>query len=438
MALALLTLLSSFLLVILCLQPLLSSLCFWRFSRFIPFAPVWRLVDGDILTHAHFSRMQKVVYVVGGAGCTGRIVSRMLLQHCAHTHVVLVGRTAAALQELQASLGAISPNVSHVIADASSVDTLLPKLQGAAPAASAATKRTMIVCSSYVGTAPLETAIQLHSNYIDIQFNAKKYPNLQKFTTKIAREGITCLTEGGFHPGTVGPFLQRAAAQLPGITKCSMGCILRADWRAFSMRDETVDEFVAEMLHSVYRKFEDGCWVDCRVTSSSTLFPMTFSITSSGKQERLVPLYLGEMGDVVARLPSLRDFKFGVAGFGPFIDFVLGPAIYLTSFVVPRSVTRRMMIGGLRRFASLPPYVTLVRCEAEGPTGVYHAELFHPDGYELTAAAVVAAYKQIDEGLIPEGVFARMGSACDHSHMFEDMQKMGMKFSEQTMPICAT
>ena len=377
--------------------------------------------------------MAHVVYVVGGAGCTGRIVSRMLLQHCAHTHVVLVGRTAAALQELQASLGTISPNVSHVIADASSVDTLLPKLQGAAPTASAATKRTMIVCSSYVGTAPLETAIQLHSNYIDIQFNAKKYSTLSSFSDMIAREGITCITEGGFHPGLLGTFLQRAAANLPGITKCTLGGIARIDWKNASVKQETADEFLTELRNSLYRKYEGGKWVDCNIMSSSTFFPMSFSVTAPGKTEPLIPLYFGEMHDAAAAIPTLRDYKFGMAGWGKIFDNVMMPAIMLGSYVAPRSWMRHMFLWSIRKFGSYPPYVTLLRCEAEGPTGVYHAELFHPDGYELTAAAVVAAFKQIDEGLIAPG-FARMGNACDHSRIFSDMATMGMNFTESIAP----
>jgi saccharopine dehydrogenase (NAD+, L-lysine-forming) len=99
-----------------------------------------------------------------------------------------------------------------------------------------------------------------------------------------------------------------------------------------------------------------------------------------------------------------------------------------------------MMLWGLRRF-SRPPYGTLLKLEARGLRDGGETRLtlsvFHPDGYVLTAAPMVACLLQVLDGTARRPGLHFQALLAEPARMLADMKQMGVEVTmSETSPSC--
>lgn len=135
------------------------------------------------------------ILILGGTGCTGRLIAQHLLAQ-SKTDITIATRH---LDKGQAF--ADRPNQQYpsyrakaIYADASKTDSL--RL--------AFTNQTMVVVAApttaYAADV-IRTALEMGVDYLDVQISAQKLALLQSSTDEIERAGRCFITEAGFHPG---------------------------------------------------------------------------------------------------------------------------------------------------------------------------------------------------------------------------------------------
>jgi saccharopine dehydrogenase (NAD+, L-lysine-forming) len=147
-----------------------------------------------------------------------------------------------------------------------------------------------------------------------------------------------------------------------------------------------------------------------------------------------VPLFLEELRELPDAFPTLRETGFFIAGFGWLPDYVTMPIAMLGVKLGPRRVQEwvaRLFARSLR-WASKPPFVTLLQLEAEGEgeggeQRRVSLRLSHADGYDFTAIPVLACLLQWLEGSARKPGLTTMANAVEPVRFLADLERLGVE-----------
>lgn len=362
--------------------------------------------------------------ILGGYGNTGLPLARLLLQETG-VRVVLAGRSRDKAEAAAAQLNSQFPGnrVAGQQADVSDVQSLKQVFQG---------MDMVLVASStarytrQAASAALETGI----DYLDIQYSTQKLAVLKSLADDIAREGRCFITEGGFHPGLPSALVRFVAPHFDRLEKANVGSVIRADWASVYLAENTVDEFLQEMLDFQPLCFKGGQWKKSTMMGMGDALTMDFG-GEFGRQS-CMPMFLEELRSLPEMYPSLRETGFYISGFNWFTDSVALPLAMVVLKIWPQKALRpmgRLMAWSLKAY-SKPPFGTLLKVEAhgakDGRTKTMEVTLSHQDGYLFTAIPVAACLFQYLDGSIRKPGLWMQANVVEPGRFLKDMERLGI------------
>jgi saccharopine dehydrogenase (NAD+, L-lysine-forming) len=367
----------------------------------------------------------KTIVILGGYGNTGRDVAQLLLEH-SDVSLVIAGRNGTRAAQASAEWNKRFPGerVRGLAADASDRESLRRAFAGA---------DLVVVASStspYVATVAA-AALEAGLDYMDPNYSTAKLAVLQDLAPSIERAGRCFVTDAGFHPGLPAALVRFAARRLDPLLSARVASVIQIDWATLDFSPATLEELVTEFREYKAMHFVDGRWRS--MNWLEMMLPAWFRFDHGFGRRYAMPMFLEEMRPLPDLIPSLRETGFYVGGFNWFVDWVILPIGLGFLWAAPRRSTRlvgRMMLWGLKRFGR-PPYGTLLKLEAKGLREGSEAQLtlsvFHPDGYVLTAAPMVACLRQMLDGTARKPGLHFQALLADPERLLADMKRMGVE-----------
>lgn len=381
--------------------------------------------------------MATTVLVLGGYGTTGRLLSELLLRW-SNARVVLAGRDLGKAEREAGELSARYPGrVGACVADASdavSLDRAFSDVGVVAVAASVLAHADVVV----------EAALRAGVDYFDLLLPGElKHSALKRLRPAIEKDGRCFITDGGIHPGLSAPMIRALSPAFTRLERADVGALLRVDWSAYSFSISTIEEFVDELMTYRAEALRGGAWstLAWRDAQRTVDFGPPFG------RERCAVMAMGELRELPALIPSLRDCGFSVSGFNPVVDSIVMPLGFAAMKAAPgllRSPYGRLLAWSLRKF-SRPPYGTIWQVEGEGEpadgpaaNGRYARaglRLAHADGYWLTAATAAASLLQyLDGSLRTPGVHVQ-AMAVEPARLLRDLMRMGARLESYGLDV---
>lgn len=369
--------------------------------------------------------MSKRILILGGAGNTGCKIA-LLLALITDVELVLAGRN---LDKAQAMADALNDDVggARVTArqvDASDVDALL---------AAFSEVDAVVVASSTTAYAwqVAHVAMAAGIDYFDTQLSTReKIAMLRDVRRDIEEDGLLFITDCGFHPGVPAALVRYAARVFDTVEKANVSALLRLNWRDLSFAQATAVEMVEEFEHYQPTVYHNGFWKTYDLSK-----PPRVDFGEPFGQQMCVPMHLHELEELPRRLPSLRETGFFIAGFNPFVDYVIIPLSFAALGVAPGTKPRlaRLFEWGLKKFAR-PPYGAILRMDASGALNDHSVTmtltLAHDDAYWLTAAPVAACLLQyLDGALEPSGLHFQ-ANIVEPARFLRDLSHLGVNVTE--------
>ncbi len=412
----------------------------------------------------------RTIAILGGYGNTGREVARLLLGHT-DVNLVLAGRDAGRASEAAEAWNGrfAGQRVRGRAADAADAESLGGLFEGV---------DLVIVASStspYVGTVA-KAALDAGIDYLDCQYSTAKLEVLRAMAAEIESAGRCFVTDAGFHPGLPAVLVRYAAKRLGRLSSAIVGSVIQVDWARLQVSPSTAEELVAEFRDYRALRYRDGRWQS--MGWLEMMRPIWMAFGHGFGRRYTVPMYLEEMGPLPEMYPELQATGFFVGGFNPVVDYVIVPVVMGLLAVAPRrglAPAGRLMAWGLRRF-SRPPFGTLLRLEASGvadgvgaqvtggaepetaggvgaqvtggaepetaggaePEAAASAalagaaptltvEIYHDDGYVLTAAPMVACLLQLLDGSVRQPGLHFQALLMEPARALADLELLGIE-----------
>lgn len=368
---------------------------------------------------------QKTFLLLGGYGNTGRLLSHALLQETG-VHLVIAGRSQEKANRAAAELNALCGDRRAVglavdAADPASLRAALPGVDLVLAASSTA---------RYAGQVAA-AALEAGCDYLDIQYSTRKFQALKSLAPQVEAAGRCFITDGGFHPGLPAALARYAGGCFDTLEQANVGSVIKIDWAALDLPDETLIELLEEITDYQPLRFTGGRWEQMSMWGMQSPLKMDFG-REFGVQA-CVPMFLEELRNLPALYPSLRETGFFVGSFNPIVDWLVLPVAWAGLRLWPQRALKpagRFMKWGLETFTK-PPYGTLLKLEARGrQDGVpknLDVTLYHPDGYQLTAIPVVACLLQYLDGSIRRPGLWTQGELVEPARLLKDIQRMGVQ-----------
>lgn len=368
------------------------------------------------------------ILILGGYGNTGRIIADLLLTFT-DVLVIISGRNATKAKQYAHELGAkFSPDrVSWKMADASDAISLDRALSGV---------NLVIVASSTssnthnVARAVLRAA---ECDYLDINYARSKLNILESLRAEIVTAGRCFITDGGFHPGLPAAMIRAAAEQMDELQEAKVSSVISIDWFKLFFSDETMLEFVRELLDYSAKELIEGKWQE------SGWLKMVRHVDFAGKfgSRNVYPMWLEELSALPELIPSLKSSGFYVGGFNWFVDYFILPLGWMWIRIAPVFGARpvgKMLTWGLKKF-SAPPYGTILLLQGagikDGKKCAHELRIAHASGYFLTAAPVVACVIQLFNGSVRKPGLWFQAHIMNPQLMLADLGKMGIEITSQ-------
>ncbi len=359
------------------------------------------------------------ILILGGAGYTGRLIARYLLEQ-SDAEVVIATRHIDQAQTQAEALNQGFPGqrASARYADAARLDSLQAAFQG----------QTLVVVASPT-TAEAENvihaALEAGADYLDVQLGARKYALLQAHRGEIERAGRCFITEAGFHPGLPAALVRYAATQLDTIESAiTAGYLNMGKGLPYT---EAVDELVELFKEYQGQIFKNGHW-----TKPSAFELRKIDFGGDIGHKLCYGMFFEELRPLPELYPSLKEAGFFMSEMHWMVDWVIMPITWIWLKITPRAVRPigKFLWWGMGAFHK-PPYRVELQVQATGfkdgqPVKVW-ASVAHPDGYELTAIPVVAALLQYLDGSARKPGLWMMGHLAEPVRLMKDMERMGVK-----------
>ena len=371
--------------------------------------------------------MDGAVLILGGYGNAGRAIADLLACETGVT-MILAGRQ---LQQAQALAGTLNARyggrrVLARYADAADCVSLRRAFEGVALVivASCTIRHTLAVA---------EAALAAHADYFDLLLSSRrKLDALRSLAGKVEQAGSCFITDGGFHPGLPAALVRYAARHFDEMHSAITAGVMRLPWSRLSVSGDSIQEFVEEFADYSPVSFAQGRWGKNWSGSRIVDFGAPFG------RVRCSPMAMNEMFDLPARVPSLQETGFYVAGFNVFADYVAIPVLMLALKLSPNSTRwgARFFRWSVSTF-SKPPFGLVLQLDAlgvsEGRPKRLRLRLSHEDGYVFTAAPVVACLKQYFSGSIRIPGLHCQANLVEPSAFLRDMRGMGIRVIEEVL-----
>lgn len=364
------------------------------------------------------------ILLLGGYGNTGRPLAELLLQET-DVHLVLGGRKLAQAEALAGQLNERyeGQRVAGMRVDAAAPASLHNVFAGV--------DMVIVVAStSQWAENVVAAALEAHIDYLDVQYGRAKTALLQALAPQIEAAGCCFITDGGFHPGLPAALVRHIAPCFDQLESANVGSVIRIDWSALHLSQETMEEFVAEFLDFQMQVFQGGRWQKSSLVSMFKPLNMDFG-PEFGPQP-CVPMFLEEMRLIPDLIPGLQTTGFYVGSFNWFTDWFISPLVLAGLKLAPQRGLRpltRLFRWSLNRF-SRPPYGTLLKLEARGTKNerplAINLTLSHADGYALTAIPVTATLLQLFDGSIRRPGLHRQAHLVEPNRLVRDMERLGV------------
>lgn len=367
----------------------------------------------------------KTIIILGGYGNTGREVARLLLEH-SPVRLVIAGRSGERAAQAAADWNRRFPGerAQGLAADASDAESLRRAFTGA---------DLVVVASStspHVATVA-RAAIEAGLDYMDPQYSTPKLAVLRDLAPSIEQAGRCFITDAGFHPGLPAALIRYAALRLQPLRSARVASVIQIDWKTLAFSPSTLDELIAEFREYKAIHYTGGRWKT--LNWLQMMLPVWVRFDHGFGRRYAMPMFLEELRPLPDLIPGLMDAGFYVGGFNWFVDWIILPLGIGLLLAAPRRGPRRvsrMMLWGLKRFGR-PPYGTLLKLEAVGDRDGAKRELavvvYHPDGYVLTAAPMVASLLQVLDGTARRPGLHFQAALVEPERMLDDLRRMGIE-----------
>ncbi len=351
----------------------------------------------------------KKIAVFGATGQTGRLICRQLLEN-QNYEVIACARTTQKLEKLKAYLDESgdqltirtvdlnrSDDLDKIIKEVDLVVGSTSQWQDSLTLASSAVKASIHYCGTYLS-------------------NPEKWKQLRELNSTCLSQGTMIVDDCGTHPGLPAAMIRRVMLHTP-IHSAWVGGKFDLEWDRLELSIETATDFMAEIQSTDPSLFVKGQW------KRGYSYARQFKFQDSQKSNNCIPMLMEEIREL-AQSGAVPSTGFFIAGFSPFVDYVIIPVSILLTKMNPRA-SGKLLIWGLQRFASRPKCAKLqLEAEVEGSGKTVRMMVSHDDPYFITAAPVVETIRQVLSAPKP-GVWTQ-GMFVEPEIFFDKLKQKGI------------
>lgn len=362
----------------------------------------------------------KTFLILGGYGGAGFPITRLLLQET-EARIILAARNREKAERAADRLNTEFPGarVTWRYADAADPQSLTAALDGV---------DVLLVCSTTTQYAEQVARVALLAglDYMDIYAAQKIIPILKSLEPAIKQAGRCFITQAGFHPGLLAPFIRYAASYFSQYQKALVAMVMN-DRREVSLQVTTeIAEMIVASAAETY-VFKDGRWRQPEADYTRKIdFGSEFGVRVC------YPVWFEE----IRALPEqcgLEEAGAYIAGFSSLDNLMLRLVELLNN--LKQEAGTRFLAWLLWKLSpmSQPPFGVRFKLEAAGVKDgkAISLEMLaqHDDPYALTAICTVACLLQYLDGSIRRPGLWLMGHLVEPGRLLKDMERMGAKVS---------
>lgn len=364
------------------------------------------------------------IAVIGAAGGVGRLLVELLLAHT-DGQLVLAGRHLERLESVAGPLRErFDPSrLSVASGDATDADSMRQAFADCQLVINATT-------ASANATTIAGVCIELGSDYLEMNLAR----TLEPLAEAADAAGVALIDQAGFHPGLPAPLIRWAAQRLDTLSVARVFMAMDADFREPSSTVELVDA-VGEARGAHVR---DGQW-----TKATYRDQQRYDFGGKFGRKQCFPLEMIELREIAAEV-GLAEAGVYASGFNWFIDNVVFP-INMLAYKIRKGLMRKtlskMLYWGARRFSPRGCSVNFVLVGTGTQAGQereFTARIDTDDGFTFTAAPVLAALRQFDDGSARRPGLQMMGIAVDPNRLFDDLAPFGVTIVSDLEPASAS
>ncbi len=358
------------------------------------------------------------ILIIGGYGGAGFPIARLLLQETS-VNLIIAGRHQEKAQKATKLLNSEfdGERAEWRIVDASDTKSLLASFEGVG---------LVVVCSTTTSHVELvaKAAIAADIDYLDIHYPPEVVDMIRSLESSMMDKNLCFITQAGFHPGLIAPFLRLPDPYFDQYTKAFVGMVMNT-------RNIGTPESASEMIESFadYKAYiykNKGWQLASNTDSRKINFGHDFGI------RLCYPISFEEMKSIPEQY-GLQEAGAYVAGFNWFVDFVIVPLSMVLAKIRKGLGTRfltRLLLWGCRTF-SKPPFGVFFKVKAEGIKDGHQRNVeimaSHEDVYAITAIPTVSCILQYLDGTIRKPGLWLMGHTVEPHRLLMDMERMGVK-----------
>lgn len=364
--------------------------------------------------------MSKSILVIGGYGGVGKELARGLLQYTS-CKVTIGGRNVYKAQELKNRLFKEFPdaNLETVHLDASDKASLHNAF-------------TEVDLAIITATIPdhidlvAESAIETQTDLMDILVRGDVVDKFLKYKRQIIENNRIFITQCGFHPGLITPFIRLAKSNFDVYQTAEVGMAMDAVFE----QPESIKEILYEVMESNSVILEEGKWRKANYKDAKK-----FLFSNKFGEKACFPL---QMRELIGLEKELELTKCGVyaAGFSPYIDNFIFPLTMFLGFINKKlslDICSQLFFRAIRGNLAIKPKVEMQLFASgikDGENKMIRIKLESNDGFELTAKAVIALLKQYLAGRISKPDLYLMGKISEEEQLFCDLRNMGIEIEK--------
>ncbi len=351
--------------------------------------------------------MKKIA--VFGATEAGRPICQLLLKEQKY-EVVACARTTEKLDKLKVDLDPSGTRLSTQTVDlhrSEDLDKILDE-----------TDLIVSATRQWQDSLTLATrAVQASTHYCGTYLsNPDKWHALRELDASCLSHGTMIVDDCGTHPGLPAAMIRMMLLRTP-LQSAWVGGKFDLNWDRLDLSTETATDFMAEIETADPSIFVEGQWKRGYAQARQ------FKFQDEQESANCIPMLMEEMREL-AQSGALPSTGFFIAGFSPFVDYVIIPVSMLLT-KINRRASGKLLIWGLRRFASRPRCAVLqLEAEIEGSGDSVRMVLSHNDPYFITAAPVVETIRQVLSSAKP-GVWTQRMFVEPETY-FDNLQQMGI------------